>query len=169
MKNCNRCGERPVHNATSKAGGGRGVAFRDFCALCARLEQAAPVYVPLDELLEQKPVKVLRALRNFRGSWVERADLYEAMGLPPWSSEPKLLELYHQVFRRLLVGGYIERRHEKHRWGYHRNFNLACWYRITAAGLLDLDRRMRAAQIDVVATEAELEAPDRPLRRRRAA
>lgn len=168
MKLCKRCGVHPPYNPESKADG-RGAIYREHCLACARTARAILIYVPFDELIEQKPVKVLRALRLFGDSWVERADLYEAMDLPSWSAEPKLLTNYHQAFTRLVKEGLIERRIAPHRWGYQAKVSLACWYRITAAGLADLERRMRHAQIDQVATDAELDEPERPLHRRRRA
>lgn len=162
---CKSCGIRPAYNPASRASG-RCAIYRDHCLDCARITHAARAYIPLDELLEQKPVKILRTLRRFRG-WVDRADLYEALSLPEHRSEPQLVGAYHQMLTRLLRSRFVERSTAKANWGKYTAE--LCSYRITPAGLADLERRMRHAQIGVVASDAELVEPEPQLRRRRVA
>jgi hypothetical protein len=92
-------------------------------------------YNPLDEILADPRVQILRALRRF--DWVECVDLFEAMGV---SLEPIERNRYSAVLSRLTRGAFAARREPTTSWKPGRQFNL---YRITQSGIDELARLMR--------------------------
>lgn len=110
-------------------------------------------YTPLDEVLASPLVRLLRGLRRF--GWIEVGELFDVLGAPEDHHEPERAALSKALSRAVAVG-LIER--------------MACrafiatpgrpngrdhnWYRITAAGLAELERRL-AVDNEIAADEAE--------------
>jgi len=113
-----------------------------------------PWYVPLDELLQVPAVRVLRALSRY--DWIERQDLYDALDLPPNRAAPQLLNTYHMAVSRSVRLGHIEARDCR----FFRQF-MTRDFRITPAGRAWLAKRLRPAQIGVVASFNEMFGDER--------
>ncbi len=97
-------------------------------------------YTPLDELLEQPRVKILRTL--VRRGWIAQSVLFELMSVPPADDDgsSKARDRYTQRLSVLRRAGYVDRR-EGESVGFIRDNE----YRITEAGRTWLDGYLRKA------------------------
>lgn len=169
LDRCRRCRRKPVHlpDCTNNGGG----LFRSHCLACARIVHAERHYIPFDELIAEPVVRVLRLLARFEHE-VDQRDIREMLELPNRyhsAEERRINDAHNTAVRRLLVAGHIARREWRELDTYYA-MRTRRSYVITAAGRQELGRRMKHAQLDAIATDAELaEVHDEPIDRRRRA
>lgn len=127
--------------------------------------------MPLDELLAEPIVRVLRVLSRFDEP-LDQADLREVLDLPGryyGEDARRVCDAHNTAMRRLVTAGHIAR-FERRELDFEFGMRTYRSYQITPAGRAELARRLRHAQLDKVATDDELaEVCDGPLDRRRRA
>lgn len=109
---------------------------RDAMRLARAGERIA--YTPLDEIIQQPLVRILRALRWF--GCVEIGDLYLALNAEEYDHGAERLALA-QALSRAVRAGFIEHRKARAFWSGRDRHSLNS-YRITPAGRAELARRM---------------------------
>lgn len=104
---------------------------------------AGASYFPLDEVLRQMPIMILRVLR--RSDWMRSNELADALGVPSSVEDRGEQNKYSVTLSRLYREGYVEaktvRARPTKRSQSKRNNGLHEWkeYRITARGIARLE------------------------------